>query len=126
MWQAGILLFSCLLFSGYGTPKQPGILSLIKGGISESMEGQMQDVCVWLSDFGDKARLTGGTFMESAKNLYQEYAPGMEEALEAYREGRGFTVDYAVYDRYYYFDLFYIPEGLITILSEDNALKGFQ
>ncbi len=125
MWQAGILLFSCLLFSGYGTPKQPGILSLIKGGISESMEGQMQDVCVWLSDFGDKARLTGGTFMESAKNLYQEYAPGMEEALETYREGRGFNVDYAVYDRYYYFDLFYIPEGLITILSEDNALKGF-
>lgn len=62
--------------------------------------------------------------MKSAKKLYQEYVPGMEEALAAYREERGFTVDYAVYDRYYFFDNFYLPGGLITILSEDNAVKG--
>lgn len=123
MWQAGIFLFCCLLFSGCGSPKQSGVSSLINEGLSENIG--IRDFCVWLSDFQDKACMTGRAFMESANNLYQEYVPGMEEALKDCREGRGFTVDYAAYDRYFYYDVFYLPEGLITILSEDSVLKGF-
>lgn len=79
-----------------------------------------------LSEFCSETEAAAEVLYTEAAERYTAYVPAIEEALSAYREEKGFTVDYAVYDRYFYFDSFSLPEGTIAILSRDNTCMGFR
>lgn len=85
-----------------------------------------QNIFTVLAEFESETEAAAETFYAEASERYEACVPALEEALSAYREDRDFTVDYAAYDRYFYFDSFSLPEGTIAILSRDNTCMGFR
>lgn len=79
-----------------------------------------------LTAFFAETETAAGTLYAEAAARYETYVPAIEDALSDYRADKDFTVDYAAYDRYFYFDSFSLPEGTIAILSKDNTCMGFR
>lgn len=87
---------------------------------------EISDTFAGLAAFQSETETEAETLYTEAAERYEVYMPAIEEALSAYREDRDFTVDYAAYDRYFYFDSFSLPEGTIAILSRNNTCMGFR
>ncbi|MDE6063763.1 MAG: hypothetical protein K2G20_04150, partial [Lachnospiraceae bacterium] len=85
-----------------------------------------QNIFTGLAEFESETEAKAEAFYAEASERYEACVPALEEALSAYREDRDFTVDYAAYDRYFYFDSFSPPEGTIAILSKDDICMGFR
>lgn len=84
------------------------------------------DIFTGLAEFRSETEAAAEVLYAEAAGRYEVYAPIIDEAISAYREDKDFTVDYAAYDRYFYFDSFSLPEGTIAILSRDNTCMGFR
>lgn len=84
------------------------------------------DIAAGLAAFFAETETAAGILYTEAAARYETYVPAIEDALSDYRTDKDFTVDYAAYDRYFYFDSFSLPEGTIAILSKDNTCMGFR
>ncbi len=115
---AGLSLLGCA-----ATPKG----SHVAASVSTAWQNSgTQNIFTGLSGFESETEAAAAVLYAEATERYEACVPAIEEALSAYREDRDFTVDYAAYDRYFYFDSFSLPEGTIAILSRDNTCMGFR
>ena len=122
LWMAllctGLSLLGCA-----AAPKGSSVMAPV---VSAWQNSGTQNIFTGLAEFESETEAAAETFYAEASERYEACVPALEEALSAYREDRDFTVDYAAYDRYFYFDSFSLPEGTIAILSRDNTCMGFR
>ena len=117
---AGLSLFGCAATT---TPKGSRITT---SAVSTWRNSGTQNFFIGLAEFRSETEARAAALYTEAAERYEAFVPTIEEALSAYREDRDFKVDYAAYDRYFYFDSFSLPEGTVAILSRDNTCMGFR
>lgn len=117
---AGLSLFGCAV-----TTTSKGIHVMAPAAYAWQNSGT-QNIFTELAEFESETEAAAEAFYAEATERYEACVPTLEEALSAYREDKDFTVDYAAYDRYFYFDSFSLPEGTIAILSRDNTCMGYR
>lgn len=116
----GVILF----LSGCAvTPRESSVMAHT---VLAHQNSAIQNIVTDCTAFWAETESLAGALFAEAEARYEAYMPALEEALTAYRENKDFTVSYAAYDRYFYFDYFSLPEGTITILSRDNTCMGFR
>lgn len=114
---AGVSLLGCAAAPGG---------SHIMASAALGQNNSTADISAGLTAFFAETETAAGTLYAEAAARYETYVPAIEDALSDYRADKDFTVDYAAYDRYFYFDSFSLPEGTIAILSKDNTCMGFR
>lgn len=115
---AGLSLLGCA-----AAPKGSHVTASVS---STWQNGGVQNIFIDLAELESETEAAATAFYAEASERYEACVPAIEEALSAYREDRDFKVDYAAYDRYFYFDSFSLPEGTIAILSRNNTCMGFR
>lgn len=115
---AGVSLSGCA-----AAPKGSHVTASVSSAWQNS---GIQNIFTDFAEFDSETEAAAEAFYAEASERYEACVPSIEEALLAYREDRDFKVDYAAYDRYFYFDSFSLPEGTIAILSRDNICMGFR
>ena len=121
----GLALF-CAGFSLLGCAAAPKGSRVMAPVASAWLKSGLADFFTSLAAFESETEAAAGTLYAEAAERYETCVPAIEEALSAYREDKDFTVAYAAYDRYFYYDSFSLPEGTIAILSKDNTCMGFR
>lgn len=120
------MVFLCAGMSLLGCAATPGGSHVMESVIFAWQNSGTTNIFGSLTALRAETETVVRLFYEEAAERYEAYVPAIEEALADYREDKDFTVDYAAYDRYFYFDSFSLPEGTITILSKDNICMGFR
>lgn len=64
--------------------------------------------------------------LKEGKLLYETYVPALDEELSAYRENALGEISYAAYDRFFYYDIYSLPVGKLTLIAEDGDYTGLR
>lgn len=116
----------CAGVSLLGCAAAPDGSHIMASAASAWQNNSTADISADLAAFFAETETAAGTLYTEAAARYETYVPAIEDALSDYRADKDFTVDYAAYDRYFYFDSFSLPEGTIAILSKDNTCMGLR